>query len=96
MNARHARFAVFLAILAMAGCHDFTEPAPTDAAGIAKASAAEDENGGNVQTIDHRVAHVSTVPANQCTPNSAMTSVSFGWRSKTPLNTMPFIMSITA
>lgn len=53
-------FAVSLALLALAGCREPSEPTPIVAASLS----AQGDESANVLTIDHQVPHVSTVPAN--------------------------------
>src|SRR5881296_142235 len=59
MNAQRARVAVWFATLTLAGCGDRPDPMQ-----VAAPNFAEDANTAEVVTIDHRVPHTSTVPAN--------------------------------
>lgn len=58
------RFALWFGILAMAACRETPEPTTVRALNVA----AQQNEPGNVITIDHRVPHISTVAANAGEP----------------------------
>ena len=63
MKPHRTNVALSLVMLALAGCHEPTTPAHVGAPALAEEDAGTDDS-GPVVTIDHQVAHVSTVPAN--------------------------------